>query len=63
MEKLMNVENKWSDTIDANKVEGVVRRIEIEEVRCAMNRMKIEKASGFSGVAIELLKAAGGKTV
>ena len=63
MEKLMNVENKWSDTIDANKVEGVVRRIEIEEVRCAMNRMKIEKASRFSGVAIELLKAAGGKTV
>ena len=63
MEKQMNVENKWSDTIDANKVEGVVRRIEIEEVRCAMNRMKIEKASGFSGVALELLKAAGEKAV
>ena len=63
MEKLMNVENKWSDTIDANKVEGVVRRIEIEEVRCAMNRMKIEKASEFSGVALELLKAAGEKAV
>ena len=59
----MNVENKWSDTIDANKVEGVERRIEIEEVRCAMNRMKIEKASGFSGVALELLKAAGEKAV
>ena len=59
----MNVENKWSDTIDANKVEDVVRRIEIEEVRCSMNRMKIEKASGFSGVALELLKAAGEKAV
>ena len=31
-----------------------MRRIEIEEVRCAMNRMKIGKASGPSGVAIKL---------
>ena len=27
MEKLMNVENEWSDSIDASKVEGAVRRI------------------------------------
>ena len=46
MEKLMNVENKWSETIDASKVEGAMRAIEVEEVRCAMNRMKIGKASG-----------------
>ena len=39
----------WSDSIDASKVEGVVRRIEVEEVRCAMNQMKIRKASGPSG--------------
>ena len=45
MEKLMNVENKWSETIDASKVEGAMRAIEVEEVRCAMNRMKIGKAS------------------
>ena len=32
MEKLMNVENEWSDSIDASKVEGAVRRIELEEV-------------------------------
>ena len=57
MEKLINVKNEWSDTIDASKVEGAVRRIEIEEVQCAMNRMKIGKASGRSGVAIELFKA------
>ena len=37
MEKLMNVENEWSDSIDASKVEGAVRRIEVKEVRCAMN--------------------------
>ena len=28
-EKLMNVENDWSDSIDATKVEGAVRRIEV----------------------------------
>ena len=35
MEKLVNVENEWSDGIDANKVKGAVRRIEVEEVQCA----------------------------
>ena len=62
MEKLMNVdENEWSDSIDTSKVEGAVKRIEVEEVRCAMNRMKTGKASGPSGVAIELFKAGGDK--
>ena len=32
MEKLMNVEKEWSDSIDAIKVEGAVRRIEVEEL-------------------------------
>ena len=59
MEKLMNVENEWSDSIGASKVEGAVRTIEVEEVRCAMNRMKIGKASGPSGVALEMFKAGG----
>ena len=36
-----------------------MRRIVVEEVRCAMNRMKIWKASGPSMVAIELFKAGG----
>ena len=59
MEKLINVDNEWSDSIDACKVEGAVRRIEVEEVRCAMNRMKIGKASGPSGVALEMFRAGG----
>ena len=59
MEKLTNVENKWSDSIDGSKLEGVMRTIEVEEVRCAFSRLKIGKASGRSGVAIELLKAGG----
>ena len=53
----MNVGNEWSDSIDASKVEGTVRRIEVEEVWCAMNRMKIGKAGGPSGVSLEMFKA------
>ena len=60
MEKLMNVENEWSDSIDASKVEGALRRIEVEEVQCAMNHMKIRKG-GSSGVTIKLFKASGDK--
>ena len=59
--KLMKIEIEWSDSIDASKAEGAVRRTEGEEVRCAMNRMKISKASGPSGIVIELFKAGGDK--
>ena len=61
MEMLMNVENEQIDSIDASKVEGVVKKIEVEVVFCAMNRMKIRKASGSSGFALELFKAGGNK--
>ena len=56
MEKLMNVKNELSDSIDASKVECAVRRIEVEELRCAMNCMKIRKTSELFGVAIEMFK-------
>ena len=46
MEMLMNVEIEWGDSIDAGKEEGAVKRIEVEEVQCAKNCMKIKKASG-----------------
>ena len=55
MKKLINVENQWSDRIDASKVEGAVKRIEVDEVRCAMNGLKIGKTSEPSGVAIRLV--------
>ena len=38
-----------------------MRRLQVEDMQCAMNHMKIGKASGPSGVAIELFKAAGDK--
>ena len=59
MEKLMNVEDEYSNSIDATKVEGAVRRIEVKEIQCAMNQMKIGKASRSSGVALEMFKAGG----
>ena len=59
MEKLMNIENQRSDSIDTSELESAVRRTEVEEVQCAMNRIKIGKASGPSGVAIELFKVVG----
>ena len=46
MENVINSESEWSDSIDASKVEGAVRRIEVEKVRCAMNCLKIKKTSG-----------------
>ena len=61
MEKLINVENEWSDSIDASKIEGAVRRIEVEDVQCVMNRMKIGKASGPFGVAMKFFKSGGDK--
>ena len=61
MEKLMNVEKEWSDSIDASKAEGAVKRIEVEEVQCAVNQMKIGKASVPSAVALEMFKASGDK--
>ena len=38
-----------------------MRAIEVEEMWCAMNCMKIRKPSWPSGVAIELFKAGGDK--
>ena len=55
MEKLMNVENEWSDSIDDSKVEGAVRRIEVEEVVCYESNENWEsKWVTLSGVATEL---------
>ena len=36
------------------KVDGAVRRTDAEDLRCAINPMKIGEASGPSGVALEI---------
>ena len=61
MEKLKNVENELSDSINARKVEGAVKRIEVEEVWYAINQIKIGKASVPSRVALQICMAGGDK--
>ena len=61
MEKMMNFPNEWSDSIDASQVEGALRRMVVEEVRCTMNQMKIGKAIGSSGFALEMFETVGEK--
>ena len=43
MERSMNIENEWSDSIDASKVEGAVTKIEVQEVSAEASQMKIEE--------------------
>ena len=50
MEKLMNVENEWSDSIDANNEADAVRRIEVEEVRVQLIERKSGKQVGPLGL-------------
>ena len=37
LEKLMNAENEWTDSINAGKVEHAMRKILVEGSQCAMN--------------------------
>ena len=46
----MIVENKWGVNFAASKVIGGVCRIDVEEVRCAINTMKNGKESEPSEV-------------
>ena len=58
-DNLLNVEND-RDTLESIQVtKGPTNQITKEEVHAAMKRMKCGKASGPSGVAIELLKVLG----
>ena len=60
-EKLLNEEFAWNNkslgTEDA--VAGPVEEITTSEVRTATSKMKLERAAGPSGIAAEMLKAAG----
>ena len=62
-DQLLNEEFDWNkDSIDElNKVEAAVdgRVISADEVRLAKFKAKSGKATGSSGVAVDMLKAAG----
>ena len=50
MEMLVNVENKWEDSIDASNVEGAVRRTEVEEILYGRIEWKWRKQVGPLGM-------------
>ena len=56
---VMNEENEWNDELSAEYVEGPADMISKEEVRQAIQDLKVKKAAGPSGVTGEMIKAAG----
>ena len=59
MEKLLNEENEWDSNVECNVKEGPSCTIGRDEVVKALKQMRDGKAPGLSGVASELMKAAG----
>ena len=62
-EKLLNEENEWNDELSAEYVEGPADIISKEEIRQAIQDLKVRKAAGPSGVTGEMIKAAGEQAV
>ena len=60
-DKLSNVEFPWNkDTLTEVGIRSrPCERISLEKVRAAVKKMKINKASGPSGIVADMLKAAG----
>ena len=62
-EKLLNEENEWKDELSAEYVEGATNMISKEEVRQAIQDLKVRKAAGPSGVTAEMIMTAGEQAV
>ena len=54
-EKLLNEENEWNDELSAEYVEGPADMISKEEIRQAIQDLKVRKAAGPSGVTAEMI--------
>ena len=61
--KLLNEESEWNDELSAEYVEGPADMISKEEIRQAIQDLKVRKAAGPSGVTGEMIKAAGEQAV
>ena len=59
MEKVMNEENEWDGIAEAAVVHGPLERVTEEEVKDAIKHMKLGRAAGVSGVAVEHIAASG----
>jgi len=54
VDKLMNEENEWDDSISTTVKEGPADCIRIDEVAAALKKMKKHKAPGLSGIVAEI---------
>ena len=59
MERIMNEENEWDQNVQADLVEGPVKRVSREEVVKALGKMKAGKAAGPSEVSVQMIAASG----
>ena len=55
MEVIMNEENEWDGSVEADKLNGPIQHFLMEEVEKALGSMKHGKASGPSGIVKEHL--------
>ena len=63
-EKLLNEENEWNGELSAEYVEGQpADMMSKEEVRQAIQDLKVRKTAGPSGITGEMIKAAGEQAV
>ena len=60
MERIMNEKNDWHRNVEGDAVEGPAVCVSREEMLQALNEMKTGKATGPSGVSVELIAANGG---
>ena len=59
MEKIMNKENEWDRMVETDVVEGPVEKVARNEIVEAIQSMKSGKATGTSGVSVEMIVASG----
>ena len=59
MEKIMIEENEWDRMVETDVVEGSVERVARNEIVEAIQSMKSGKATGTSGVSVEMIVESG----
>ena len=59
MEKIMNEENEWKHMVETDEVEGPVEKVARNKIVKAIQRMKSGKATGTSGVSVEMIVGSG----
>ena len=55
----MNKENEWDHMVEIDVVEGPVKKVTRNEIVKAMDKMKLERATGPSEVSVEMIVASG----